>query len=260
MIFLIVLGLLVFLHGVGILRPMENLLLNVFGPVNSRFYSWGNAFNRSYQERTTQASLSVKVDELTKEVARLTVENSQNKELADENIKLRSQLKFLADNNFKAVAAEIISRESLSEGTGEGQDLIINKGANSGVAVGQGVVNEEGLIVGKVIEVKETAAKICLTTSSECKLAAAIQNSAKTQGITDGDLGLTIKMNYIPQLEQIAVGDTVITSGLGAKIPRGLVIGKIIEIRNESNEVWQDATIEPLINLNNLTVVTIIIL
>lgn len=259
-IFLVVFGLLVFLHGIGVSRPVENFILNIFKPLNSRFYSWGNSFNRSYHDRATQASLEAQIDALTKEVAILTVANSQEKELIDENAKLRSQLNFLAANNFKAVAAEVVSRESLTEGTGEGQDLIINKGTKDGLSIGQGVVNEEGLIVGKIIEAKETSAKVCLTTSQECKLAASIQNSTKTQGITDGDLGLTIKMNYIPQMEKVSAGDTVVTSGLGDKIPRGLVIGKIIEVRNESNEVWQDATIEPLVNLNNLTVVTVIIL
>jgi len=258
-IFLVVFGLLVFLHGVGATGPLEKFFLNVFKPISQQFYSWGNAFNRSYQNRESQASLNAKVDQLQKEVAVLTVANSQEKELIDENTKLRSQLKFINENNYKAVAAAVTARESLAESTEEGQDLIINKGTNAGVQVGQGVVSEEGLIVGKVIEAKETSARICLTTSPECMLAASVQNQTKTQGITDGDLGLTIKMNYIPQLEKISAGDTVITSGLGGRIPRGLVIGKIIEVRNESNEVWQDATIEPLVNLNNLTVVTVII-
>lgn len=258
-IFLLFFGLLIFFHGLGIFRPVENFILGIFKPVNSQFYSWGNFFSRSYQDRANQVSLLAKVDELTKEVARLTVANSQQTELAEENLKLRNQLNFSANNNFKTIAAEVISRESLSDGAGGGQDLIIDKGTKDGLSVGQGAVDEEGLIIGKIIEVKETSAKICLTTSQECKLAAAIQNSAKTQGVTDGDLGLTIKMNYIPQLEKISVGDTVITSGLGDRIPRGLVIGKIIEVRNESNEVWQDATIEPLVNLNNLTVVSVIL-
>ncbi len=259
-IFLAVFGLLILLHGAKILRPIENFVLGFFGPLNSRFYSLGNSFNGSYQDHATQESLLAKIDELTKEVAVLTVANSQEKELKEENEKLRGQLNFIATNNFKAVAAEVISRESLTEGSEAGQNLIINKGTKDGLALGQGAVNEEGLIIGKIIEVKDTSAKICLTTGQDCKLAAAIQNSTKTQGVTDGDLGLTIKMDYIPQLENISVGDTVITSGLGDKIPRGLVIGKIIEVRNESNEVWQDATIEPLVNLNNLTVVTVIIL
>lgn len=259
LIFLVVFGLLLFFHSLGVLRPLENFFLNLTEPVSSRFYHWGNIFSRSYNDRESQASLATQVEELTKEIARLNVINSQQKELVEENSKLKEQLNFLNVNNYKAVVAAVIARESLVGETESGQDLLINKGAKDGIIIGQGVVSEEGLIIGKVIEVKETSAKICLTTSSECKLAAAIQNETRTQGITDGDLGLTIKMNYVPQMEKISVGDTVITSGLGGKIPRGLVIGKIIEVRNESNEVWQDATIEPLVNLNNLTFVTIII-
>jgi len=256
---LVVFGLLVFLHSVGVIRPLENLLTNFVKPLGGRFYSWGNNLAQYTQKSEEQANLNFQIAELKKEVARLTVINSGQKELVEENSKLRSQLKFLNDNNFKAVAAAVIARESLVDGTEEGQDLIVNKGTKNGVLVGQGVVSEEGLIIGKVIEAKETAAKICLTTSPGCKLAAAIQNQTKAQGITDGDLGLTIKMNYIPQLEKISVGDTVITSGLGDKIPRGLVIGKVIDVLSESNEVWQSATIEPLVNLNSLTVVTVII-
>jgi rod shape-determining protein MreC len=260
LIFLVVFGLLVFLHVVGALRPVENLFLNAVKPASGQFYNIGNAFNKSYQDRNSQASLQTKVDSLTTEVAALTIANSQEKELIDENQKLRSQLKFINENSYKSVAAAVIARESLVEGTDEGQDLIINKGSQDDIAVGQGVVNEDGLIIGKIIEVKDTSAKICLTTSQACQLAATIQNQTKTQGVTDGDLGLTIRMDYIPQLEKVSAGDTVITSGLGGKIPRGLVIGKITEVRNQSNEVWQNATIEPLVNLNNLTVVTIIIL
>ncbi len=259
LIFLVVFGLLVFLHSIGALRPVENVLLGIVKPISSRFYSLGNVFSHYNQDRENQTSLSNQVEALTSEVAVLTVANSAQKELVEENSKLRKQLKFLSDNNFKAVAAEVIARESISEGSDSGQDLVINKGARDGVNIGQGVVSEEGVIVGKVIEIKDTSAKICLTTSPECKLAAAIQNQARTQGITDGDLGLTIIMNFIPQLEKISAGDTVITSGLGGNIPRGLVIGKVIEVRNESNEVWQDATIEPLVNLNNITVLSVII-
>lgn len=259
LIFLIALGVIIFLYALGLIKPLEVFFSNSVKPVNERLYNLGSFFNHNYTDKTSPEYLQLKIEELQSEVARLIVANAGQQELVEENKKLRSQLDFVSEHNFRALAAEVIARESLLEGATEGQDLVINKGAGDGVEVGQGVLSEEGLIVGKIIEVKETSAKACLTTSIECKLAATIQNQTRTQGITDGDLGLTIKMSYIPQLENIAIGDTVITSGLGEKIPRGLVIGKIIDIRNESNEVWQDATIEPLVNLNNLTVVSVII-
>jgi rod shape-determining protein MreC len=255
-IFLVVGGLLIFLHGVGALRPLENLLSSLTRPLAERLYRHGALFNRSYTAAQKKEDLTARVEELTKEATQLIVANSRCREIEDENQKLRATLKFLSTNDFKAVVASVIAKEAGGE---DSRGLIINRGTRDGVNVGLGVVSEEGVIVGQVVETKDTTARICLTINSNCQLAAALQNQTKTQGLTDGDLGLTIKMNYIPQLEKVTVGDTVITSGLGGSIPRGLVIGRVTQVYSASNEVWQGATIEPLINLNNLTVVSVII-
>jgi rod shape-determining protein MreC len=253
--FLVVAGLLIFFHGVGLLRPLEDVLLAAVKPLSGRLYSWGVSLSTSYRDNQDKNDLQTKIAELSHQVAILTVANSQCQETADENQKLQAALHFLKTNNFQAVVADIIAQESVVDSNG---DLIINRGTRDGLRTGLGVVSAEGVIIGKVTDVKDTSAVVCLTTSPNCQLAAAIQNQSKTQGITDGDLGLTIKMSYIPQLEKIAGGDMVITSGLGGDIPRGLLIGRVTQVYNASNEVWQEATIEPLVNAANLTVVSVI--
>ena len=255
-ILLVVGGLLIFLHGVGTLRPAENFLLSLTKPLAEHLYRRGTLFNHSYTVAAQKEDLNARIDALNKEVTQLTVANSQCQEIGDENQKLRATLKFLGANNFQSVTASVIAKEAINE---DNRDLVINRGSRDGLRVGLGVVNEDGVIVGQVVEIKDTTAKICLTINSNCQLAASLQNQDKTQGLTDGDLGLTIKMNYIPQLEKVNIGDTVITSGLGGSIPRGLVIGRVTQVHNASNEVWQEATIEPLVNLDNLTVVSVII-
>jgi rod shape-determining protein MreC len=255
-IFIVVAGLLLFLHGVGAIRPLENLLLYLTKPASSRLYAWGSSFRRSFEAESDQAKLVAQVDALSREVARLTVLDSKCAESEAENQKLRTAWQFFSLREHRPIAAGIIAKESSSD---DSRGLLIDKGSKDGIRSGLAVVSEEGIVVGKILEVKDTTARVCLTTSPDCQLAAAIQNQNKTQGITDGDLGLTIKMNYIPQLEKIAVGDIVISSGLGSDIPRGLVIGRISQVRNESNEVWQEATIEPMVNFNDLTVVYAII-
>jgi len=259
LIFIVIFGLLFFLHSLRVLRPAENFLLYLIRPLSSRLYSLGNSFDRSYSERRDQTDLNAKIASLTSEVARLTVDKAAWQEVNEENQKLRQQLNFLNANNFKAVTANVLAKEATAAVGEQSQDLLIDKGSQDGLRLGLGVISEEGVIVGKIMAVKETSAKICLTTSPGCKLPAAIQNQNKTQGLTDGNLGLTIKMSYIPQLEKISPDDIVVTSGLGGNIPRGLVIGKISQVKNESNEVWQEATIESLVNLNNLTVVAVVI-
>lgn len=258
-IFLVVFVLLVFFHVTHLLRPVENFLLYLVKPISGRLYNFGAEFNKSYHARNSQIDLNEKVESLASEVARLTVLNSKYLSLEEENNKLRNILKYSGENSWKTVVVGIIGRETLAAIGNESQNIIINKGSKDGLRLGLGLINEEGVVVGKIIDLQLGTAKICLTTSPGCQLAASIQNQNKTLGIVDGDLGLTIKMGYIPQLEKINVNDIVITSGLGGDIPRGLVVGRVQAVRNESNEIWQSATIEPLVNMDNLTVLAVII-
>ena len=258
LIFLVVLILLLFLHGVGALRPLENALVWLTKPVATRLHDWGAGFNRSYSERRAKTDLTARVAALQNEVAQLTVNQAGCQDLSAENQKLRSQLQFLNNNNYRAVSAALIAQDLDNQGEGN-QVIIINRGAKDGLRVGLAVVGSDGTIVGKISDVKDLTAQACLVTSPNCTLAAAVQNDTRTVGVTDGDLGLTVRMDYIPPAEKLSVGDIVVSSGLGGNIPHGLVIGRIKSISNPSNEVWQSATIEPLENFSDLTVVAVII-
>lgn len=259
LIFVVVAGLLFFLHIFGFLRPLEIFLVNLAKPLSSRLYAVGSSLNHENTEKETLSEQAELINSLKKEISGLVVANSRLQELEAENNKLRAQLKFLDSSRLKVINANIIAKEIATEAGEEGQNLVINKGSRDGLGLGYAVVSEEGAVVGKIIDLKEASARICLTTSLECRFPAAIQNVNKTQGITNGDLGLTIKMNFIPQLEKISLGDIVISSGLGGNIPRGLVIGRVIQVKNESNDVWQEATIESPVNFNNLTIVSVIL-
>jgi len=253
---LAVLILLFFLHWIGLTRGLEGALSSLIQPLSGKLYSWSSSISSSYSDNQDIAYLQAEIARLKGEVVDLTVANSSFLEIAQENNKLRKALDFQDNKDVSAVIASIIAKEQAGE---DRRDLVINRGSQDGLRPGLGVINEDGMIVGKVMEVKDRTAKICLATSPGCRLAAAVQNQLKSQGLTDGDLGLTIKMSYIPQLEKIAQDDLVITSGLDGDIPRGFVIGRVTQIINESNEVWQEATIEPLINFDNLTVVSAIV-
>lgn len=255
----IVLISLVFLHFTKLLAPLENLAISSVKPLAEFFYGSGSNVKHSYEENEKQKDIFSRADFLEKEVVRLTVENAKFKELEQDNNKLRAQLNFLAANNYKNVLANVISQNLVFDIREGDQDIVIDKGSRDGIKEDVGVVDENGVVIGKVSEVRDHLSKICLTTNRNCKFAATIQNQDRTMGITEGDLGLTIKMNYIPQSEKINIGDTIITSGLGGNISRGLVIGKVSQVNNLSNEIWQDVNIEPLFNPSTLTIVTVLL-
>ena len=258
-LWIVAFGLIIVLHFTKVLKPLENLAVSTVKPLAGFLYGTGSSIRHSYEEGQKQKDIISRTDALQQTVAKLTVENAQFKEVEQDNIKLRAQLNFLSANKYKNVLANVISQNLVFDIKEGDQDIVIDKGSNDGIKEGVGVIDENGVIIGKISEVRDNLSKVCLTTNRNCKFAATIQNQNRTMGITEGDLGLTVKMNYIPQSEKINNGDTVITSGLGGNISRGLVIGKVSQINNHSNEIWQDVNIEPLFDINTLTIVTVLI-
>jgi rod shape-determining protein MreC len=254
-----VIGLLVFLYFIGLARPVANIISQISGPFLANLHSLSSVWRGSGNGNLTKEELATENEELKKEINSLLKENARLKAVAEENIKLRQSLNFFEKNNYHYLLGRVISRGELVNFSSRAEEIIVNRGARDGVVPGLVVLDSEGIVVGKVAAVKEATAKVYLTTSRQCKLAATISGQSQTSGITEGELGLTIKMNFIPQEKEIRVGDIVVTSGLEQYIPAGLVIGRITEINKESSELWQTANLTPLADFNQLTIISILL-
>ncbi|MFH1662004.1 MAG: rod shape-determining protein MreC [Candidatus Falkowbacteria bacterium] len=254
-----VIVLLIFLHWIRILAPLESFMSNIFSPLFSGFYSVSSSIRTTYNEQTSKRDLISLIKELENENKELEINNSKLNSLEEENQILREYLKFFKNEDKKYVLANIISRGGLDSYVKQDQTIIIDKGLSDGLSIGLPIISGDGIIVGKIINVESHIAKVYLTSNPACKLAATVQNIYKTSGIVEGKLGLTIEMGYIPQAEEIKEGDIVITSGLEDNIPRGLIIGKVASVKKESNELWQSATIDPIVDFDELIIVSVLI-
>ncbi len=250
--------LLLILHWFGILRPVEDYVIRILNPILKPIYALSSSLRHTYYQQTTKIDLAASVENCQKELNRLLAENARLKIVEEENKILRDHLNFQSKHNFQYILANVISRDSLVNSGTLNNIIIIDKGKYDGVVPGLLVLNEEGMVVGKVAQSKNYLAQVDLVTSRQCRLAVSTLTNGKTIGVIEGELGLTIKMGFIPQTENLQVGDVVISSGLEKNIPHGLVIGKISKINRESNELWQSATVEPLADLENLNIVSVV--
>lgn len=256
--FLLVLVLLLVLHYARVLAPIENIFIKILNPIFSSFHSSGLKIK-------TSLDISKEKDELLRENLEIKTQNNllieenvKLKNVKEENDILRDHLGFLTRNEYDYEMGNVISRGGVSDNSNIIETMMIDKGHKDGIEVGQAVVSGEGIIIGKVMSVKEGVSEVFLTNNDKCKLASTIFNEDKTSGIVEGELGLTLKMKYIPQSQVIGIDDVVVTSGLEKLIPRGLIIGKVIKTEKENNDLWQTASIEPLVDLDNLIIVSVI--
>lgn len=254
-----VVGLLIFLFIFKIFSPIESIVRRVINPVLKPLYSFTAKLSSKFNAQANRQDLSQQVKSLADERNGLIEDNVRLQMLEEENSVLREQLGFLTRNNHRYVVSNVISRGDLTDDSQISETVIIDKGSDDGLYDGLSVVSGNGVVVGKVVETKNNIAKVCLTNNANCKIAASILSREKTNGIIEGELGLTMKMDFIPQTVKIEKGDSVITSGLEDNIPRGLIIGKVAEVRSESNEAWQSAVVEPLINPDDLIIVSVLL-
>lgn len=242
-------GLLIFLNYFHIFDLPKNWLINLFLPLQKK---------TAFFLTKVRGGVSLANDCEIKE----NLTTAQLKLLQEENSELRKTLNFLTTNNYlleekkdeKAVVANIIGRDPLTFSS----VLILDKGRSMGVSEGSAVIIGDGILVGRIINVEENISYLAILTNSRVKSAAMILDNENLQGLVEGSHGLSLKINLIPLDKKINIGDLVVTSGLEKGIPKGLLIGKVEEINTESNDLFQNVTLKPAVDLSNLTLVTII--
>ncbi|MBI5023352.1 MAG: rod shape-determining protein MreC [Candidatus Magasanikbacteria bacterium] len=240
-------------HSLGFLTVLENLSRRVISPIAKTIYLIELKTKNFYAGLGNQQNIISENEQCQAKLRELYLDQTELALLREENRILRAESNFIKPEQ-KKIVAEIISKTT----DGASNSIIINRGSNNGIAVGDPVFFENGFLLGRIINAETTSAIIRLITDNRSKITASIINQNKTQGLVEGEHGLSIKMKMIPQDENVQIDDIVITSGAENKIPRGLIIGKVESIQKELYEPFQSANLRPLADLDKAVIVTVI--
>jgi rod shape-determining protein MreC len=135
--------------------------------------------------------------------------------------------------------------------------IIINRGSNDGILRGMPVVTNQGLI-GRVDAVIADAARVQLITDAASSVNVRLQN-AETEASLVGSVTGDVNLELIPQDIDVQPGDLVLTSGLGGGYPPDLIIGQVINVRSRDFDLFQQATVQPVVDFNRLELVLVIV-
>ena len=230
-----------------LLVPIQRVLADV-GVTSNRFVQ---AITEIQRLRTEDAALRADVD-------RLTLENVQLREAAfaaQQAAKLGEVAKTL---KYETVAAPVIARDPSNILA----TIVLGAGSDSGIKVGHVVVSEQGL-VGRVSEVGTNYSKVLLITDPSSTLSALVEGSRAT-GIVRGQYGDLLIMDWILQTEKVNVGDVVVSAGLGlgdelrSLYPKGLVVGRVLQLQNAEAAAYQRAIVAPAVDLRRLENVLVV--
>lgn len=162
-----------------------------------------------------------------------------------ENMHLRALLKSSKDIGGKVLIGELLSVDL----DPYKRQVVINKGGNDGVFVGQPMVDAHG-VMGLVTHIGLVSSTALLITDPNHALPIQfLRTGLRAIASGTGDKN-RIELLYLPNSADIKVGDEFVTSGLGCIFPTGYPAGKIMEINTDPSLPFAQVVAEPTARLN----------
>ncbi len=227
---------------------------SLFGIFQSPLASFGTVINSTLSNFF--ASKTITEDELAslfEERKSLAVDKVVFEKLVKENKELKELLQYKGRESGSIITASILAR-SLSDTS---STFIINRGEKDGLIGGEPIIVGNGFFVGKITNVGEASSVVTAVTDPNIATSISLLNETRTIGIAEGVTGNLIKVKFIPDEENVNVNDLVVTSGLESRVPAGLIVGIVNIVRPDPNAPFQEAVLEPLVDMKQFSNVII---
>ena len=186
-------------------------------------------------------------------VREMTFERNRFQEELEANKRLRRLLEFKEQAPLTKLPAQVIGGDAATWF----RSITIDRGTTDGVRVGMVVMAPKGL-VGHIQDASPHTSQILLVIDHNSAVSALVQRT-RSRGIVVGKKPDRCQIRYLERAEEVVAGDVVITSGLGGRYPKGLLIGHVTKITKREHGLFQQAEMKPSVDLDKLEEVLILL-
>jgi rod shape-determining protein MreC len=196
---------------------------------------------------------------LREENERLANENARLRALKQENDELTALLQLQGGFDHQTVAARVTGREVLETR----RVVSLDKGTDDGLAMGDVVVTKGGALAGRITDVGPTFAKVTLISDGTSTVVGKLLESGETGDIV-GQAGGVLIMRNIDSAVEVGIDEEVFTAGLElaggirSPYPPGLVVGSVVDVERDANDVVQTAFLAPAAELDSFELALVI--
>ena len=236
-------------HLSGAKSPAEQIVL----PFEAAMSRVGNAIHHLGSGSPTD--VQQQLQQVTAERNRLLAENARLTDLQKQVTELQKQLGFKQSRpELKVVSANVIGQDP----NGTTRTIVIDQGSKAGIEMGMAVISPD-FLVGQVTDVNADSSQVTLAIDSSSHLGAMLQsNSAAGVVFGEWQSGGQMQLRYLDPATTVNEGDVVVTSGQTARVPRGLVVGKVTSVNRDVQAAKLYVNVTPLINFNTMRTVMVI--
>ena len=169
---------------------------------------------------------------------------AEDQQLKTENAQLRRLLAASATVPVKSIMAEILydARDSFT------RRIILNRGLKHGIALGQPVIDDLG-VVGQVTRVFPLTSEVTLLTDKDQAIPVQVQrNGLRSVVYGKGQVG-NLELR-VPSNADIKAGDILVTSGIDGIYPPGLLVARATLVENNATTTFERIACLPVAGLD----------
>lgn len=192
------------------------------------------------------ASLKQQNSELKLEQARNAQRLQQAQHLLAENTQLRKLLGTSERLPVKAILSEILydARDAFT------RKIVLDRGTSQGVALGQPVIDDIG-VVGQVTRVFPFSAEVTLLTDKDQAIPVQVVRSGLRSVAYGGGQSGMLDLRFMAANADIQSGDVLVTSGIDGIYPAGLAVAKVARIENKSTDAFAHILCKPTAGIDH---------
>jgi rod shape-determining protein MreC len=191
-------------------------------------------------------------ENLRRALADAQIELQQQRALASRTRSLENMLQLQNSTELKTAAAQIVGAAA----TPDFRTVTIDKGTSHGLHANMAVLSPTG-VVGRVVVSGLRASRVQLLVDRNAAAGALIERS-RAQGVAVGSADERLRLDYVSDVSDVVVGDTVVTSGIDGIYPKGFVIGQVESV--EKNGVaYRTISIRPAVDFSSLEDVLVVL-
>ncbi|OHA08739.1 MAG: hypothetical protein A3B37_02715 [Candidatus Sungbacteria bacterium RIFCSPLOWO2_01_FULL_59_16] len=168
------------------------------------------------------------------ERVRLLAEIARLEEAGRENALLRAALGLREDGETGVLTATVIG--FLREGRDE--YLVLNRGTDAGIGIGDVVLDQNRAFGGTVSEVGRGFARVLLL-SSPSRSVDVVVAGRELRAIAKGANARELSIELVPQGAELKSGDLLVAAPRAAGGRRALLVGEVREVREGESEVFK---------------------
>lgn len=227
-------------------NPLERAVMNVTKPLAGSAAAVSGTAGDIWSNYIDLLEVRQENIELRKSVKLLNERMVANNEAIVANARLKALLELKGAVAMPSIAVSVIGEDS----SAWFKTLVVDRGSADGVLEGMPVVAAGGA-VGRLVKVAPHSSRVLLLTDHASAIAAVVQRS-RARGVVRGAGGGRCSLEFTVKDEDVKVGDTVISSGIGGVFPKGLPIGEVTMVKKGEYGVFQTIEVRPAVNIGKL--------